>query len=100
MLAHHHAAKHERMIIVTDISFSIPAKLLASESQIDLSATHRNGAVDQGSLGRMVSKVMGLEPEERRHYSIFADGGSYLHAHEIEALASTRRYADWNAGQV
>jgi hypothetical protein len=85
------------MIIMTDISFTVPARLMASR---DLHAAHGDTPLDKGSLGRMVSKVMDTEPSECWRYSIFTDAGSYLHAHEIEALASTRRYADWNAGHA
>jgi hypothetical protein len=92
-------AKQERMITMTDISFSTPAQLLASRHAPLTRGAHGTGPVDYGSLGRMVGRVMSLEPGERRHYAISADGGSHLHAHEIEALAGTRRYADWNAGQ-
>ena len=82
---------------MTDISFSVPAKLLASQGQIGLNSAT---PLDHGSLGRMVGKVMNAEPGDRWRYAIIADGLSSLHAHEIEALASTRRYADWHAGQV
>lgn len=81
---------------MTDISFSVPARLLASQ---DLQAA-QEAPLDKGSLGRMVSKVMDAEPSQRWRYSIFTDAGSYLHAQEIEALANTRRYADWNAGHA
>jgi hypothetical protein len=99
LLEQHCPAKQERMIIMTDISFSVPAKLLASEGHIGLHSTQDGSLVDKGSLGRLVGRVMDTEPGNRWRYSIFAEGTSYLHAHEIEALASTRRYADWHAGQ-
>lgn len=85
---------------MTDVNFSVPAKLLTSRGQIGLPPARDGGPIDHGSLGRMVSKVMDAAPEERERYFIFADGGAYLHTHEIEALASTRRYADWHAGQA
>ncbi len=84
---------------MTDINFSVPAKLLTSQSAA-LAGGLVGSPLDQGSLGRMVGKVMDAEPGERSRYFIFADGGAYLHAHEIEALAGTRRYTDWHAGQV
>lgn len=80
---------------MTDISFSVSARLLACEGQVGL---HAGSPLDRGSLGRMVGKVMDTEPGQRWRYAISTDAGSYLHAHEIEALARTRRYADWNAG--
>ena len=85
---------------MTDINFSVRARLLASEGQIGLNATQDGKPLDQGSLGRLVGKVMDAAPGDRWRYAIFADGVSYVHAHEIEALASTRRYADWHAGQA
>jgi len=92
--------KNEGMLIMTDISFSAPARLLASEGPITLHAAHQTGSLDHGSLGRMVGKVMDAEPGERWRYAIAADGVSQLYAAEIEALAGTRQYADWQAGQV
>lgn len=83
---------------MTDISFSLSARLLASDGQTGLHAAHDGNPLDRGSLGRMVGKVMDTEPGQRWRYAISTDAGSYLHAHEIEALAQTRRYADWNAG--
>ncbi len=82
---------------MTDINFSVRAKLLASEGPIGVTDGR---PVDQGSLGRLVGKVMDAEPGDRWRYAISADGGSTLHAHQIEALARTRRYADWHAGQA
>jgi hypothetical protein len=99
-ITHLDLAKNEGMLIMTDISFSAPARLLASESQIAQQALHHAGAVDRGSLGRLVGKVMEAEPGGRWRYAIAADGVSQLYAAEIEALAGTRQYADWQAGQV
>ena len=82
---------------MTDLNFSTPAKLLTTRGQ---TGSHlAPGPLDQGSLGRLVGKVMDAEPGERGGY-VIANGSSYLHAHEIEALAMTRRYTDWHAGQV
>jgi len=99
-IKHHPDAINEGMLIMTDISFSAPARLLASEGPLALHAAHLAGAldnppVDHGSLGRMVGKVMDAEPGERWRYAITADGVSQLYAAEIEALAGTRQYADW-----
>lgn len=90
---------------MTDISFSVPARLLASQGRDGLHSAHDHTApghthLDKGSLGRMVGKVMETDPGERWRYLIATDGGSHLHSHEIEALARTRRYADWNAGHA
>lgn len=85
---------------MTDVNFALPAQLLTAKGQIGLHAAPEGGPVDHGSLGRLVGRVMDAEPGERARYFIFDHGGLYLHAHEIEALASTRSYADWHAGQV
>jgi hypothetical protein len=85
------------MFAMTDLNFSTQATLLAAKTHIG-SPPH-TGPLDQGSLGRLVGKVMDAEPGERGRY-VIANGGAYLQPHEIEALAQTRRYTDWHAGQV
>lgn len=82
---------------MTDISFSVPAKLLAASDTV----ASLGKALDHGSLGRMVGKVMDTEPHDRWRYAILLEGkAARLHLRDIEALAGTRGFADWRAGQV
>ncbi|WP_206239297.1 hypothetical protein [Novosphingobium terrae] len=85
---------------MADISFSIPATLLAFDDQNGAETGFRGDSVDAGSLGRLVGIVMAAEPAERWRYAIRTDDTSPLRADQIATLASSRSYADWHAGQI
>jgi hypothetical protein len=91
--------KPGEVINMTEIDFSMPATLLALEGKVAMGTVLYGGPVGEGSLGRLVGKVMSTAPDERWRYSILTDRESYMTVSEIEMLAATHSFAEWQAGQ-